>query len=539
MVLAIKLRDNIFVPFSASEEITFGNDYFQAQNIIQNILSYRYGSFVNTDELSFNEFLPKILKTFKPTLAYNLYYMAESLKISSSLDEKNNQNSNLLAANPSVTPEMLLPIENYLNYLGFEINKEPTSRQLKVLETLKGQTIIEQYWLEGETRQMELPKNISPIEPYLTINITDSSNTQFFIAPPQNLQNEYSIDLELNRGFESNQGLGTTIIIFEQTATNKFALLQKKVNMQHLKRINGTSLINSIGQVGASASDHQISTLATIFGNTETGTNQVQGLAPKAKLVVSSLKDVQSQNHEGVDNHLDIEFVENKHKILSILRKVLVDLDVETYKNAIFLFEIETWVPTKKITEDMHLGLYFPVFVISDIVKQINSLTKTKKMIFVGGAGNYTTNFDKKSSNLPWKLLKYDYVDLTKDDSQFLMIGAAQKNRNGYKVHHKSNFCKNMGAYLYTDYNLGENIGEFGGTSGASAIAAGIITNLQGEAIKNGTPLTTKIIREVFNRTFMHKRGDYPKNVLTPKTLAELWTVCQQVMREEAQPMGN
>jgi hypothetical protein len=68
---------------------------------------------------------------------------------------------------------------------------------------------------------------------------------------------------------------------------------------------------------------------------------------------------------------------------------------------------------------------------------------------------------------------------------------------------------------------------DYGFTSGASAIAAGIVAALQAAALRNGKPLTTNDIKAVFKQTF--RAGG--SKLFADTTLAQLWTVCADRLR--------
>lgn len=543
MVLAIKLRDNIFVPQSVIEsgKYLLGLNYALAQNKIKALFGIN-------DELLFEGFLTQISTQFKTDVLFNLYHLVDSLSISELLLANDLSNKNLIATSPSPPPpESFLPIENYLNYLGFEIKKRPNKRQLNLLINLKSQNIISEFWLEGETRQIKGSQDF---------DVRDVFGDSTGIGFPNFAQNEFDsseqllpagIDIDKNNFLKNldyqiheNRGVGATIIIIEADATNKLDKIGNKVNINNF--LNQSASIDSFGDM-ADGSVHQLQTLITLYGDNN---GQITGLVPKANLVICSLRDIRGFNPE--------DFLNRKNDILSLLRKNLFITLKQRRKNTILLLEFETLIPvgpTSTLDNE-----YYPSYIIYDIKKRFDEITIQHNTIVVGGVGNTEKDFNDLNP-IPWKLRGYSYINLTKKDLPFIMVAAVEKvaNNTDFTIEKESNFGKEMDIYMYTNFNIGE-IGRFPGTSGASAATAGIIAFLQGRAfsgiVGNGDmpspnmPIRRKLsiqnVKNIFERTFMSTFPRDPQTKLTHETtglihkttFAELWIQCEIELNRQA-----
>jgi hypothetical protein len=423
-------------------------------------------------------------------------------------------NDSQLASNPDPNSPILRPLVNYLNIFGFEIKKRPNLGQLLILKGLKILNIVQEYWLEGETFRSETFQNIVPL-------LDVGSNY---------LQNFNYLDIP-------DRGSGATLIIIEPDATSDLVKLGEDVNINNF--INGTISLNTLGTMGF-GDIHQNMTLSTLYGDKEL---TLAGLVPKANLVVCSL------NKPALTNDLTLMFKSKKRTILNLLRSVLMEVNASRFQNAVLLFEFETWIPL--IKNEPNTGENFPSFIIWDINNLINSLVTKRNIIVIGGVGDSHKNFDKLNP-FPWEKNRegYSYVDLNQPGLPFIMVSGVDKktNSNEFTINSKSNYGKNVDVYMYTNFNLGKNM-LFGGTSGASAVMAGIVTYLQGKAllknsvnglpdIQNKKPLTTQLLKKLIQNTFMSKfpkanpadLTDKTTELIIPFQFAELWRLCEKLL---------
>lgn len=566
MVLAIKIRDNIFIPQAIidSGKHLLGLHFTVAQNNIK-------GLFTGNDESLFNDFFNKILKVFEPDLVFGLYHLVDSLNISELLIANNLHNQNVIATNPQPRPEMFLPIENYLNYLGFEIKNPPNLLQLGVLVALKSENIISEFWLEGETRQIKSSQDVDKkdvFEDDVIIGIGSNFVQNEFNPLQQLLPAGEAIlenDILKNLDFEKheNRGSGATIILIESDATGDLTVIDDKVNIEHLKKLNA---FDSFGEMSKGGHPHQFQTLITLYGDS---TGDVKGLAPNANLVVCSLRNIEGFKPK--------DFINRKNDLLSRLRQNLfntikkdrnnaLNTPEQGRKNAILLLEFETLIPLGPLFQIE--SEYFPSYIIYDVYKRLKEITNQQNTIVVGGVGNSSKDFNDLDP-FPWKLtlkvksklkllLKdkgYTYIDLTQKDLPFIMVAAVEKNENNsdFTITKESNYGKEMDVYMYTNFNVGRNVDTFKGTSGASAATAGIIAFLQGRALSGFVgnsdlpsptlpkrrKLTIQIIKRVFERTFMKTFPRDIQTLITHKTtglinkttLEELWIECDKELK--------
>jgi hypothetical protein len=503
MVLAIKLRDNIFVPQAIIDKVghLFGENYSAAQNAIR-------GIYPSNDDTSFDGFFNQIISLLNPSLIFNLYHLADSQMIANELIADNNFNNNLLASDPNPDSALKRPLVNFLNAFGFEIKKRPSKAILLILNGLKRIKIIQEFWLEGETFQR-------------------GGFTTASISKNDYLKNLKYLDIP-------NRGEGASIIIIESDATDDLAKIGEEVNIQHF--VTGKIKFDRIG-VMRFGSEHQLLTLKTLYGNKK---NTFEGLVPMANLVMSSLNKVPVQEQK-----LLTIFKAKKQYLLNLLRSILVEIDAQKYQNSVLLLEFETWIPLN--SDEPNMGEIFPSYTIWDVKELLNKLAKKRNIIVVGGAGNSHKNFDKLNPNPSKNAQGYKYVDLNEKELPFIMVGGADKKlpNADFTINKDSNFGKNIDVYMYTDFNLEEKV-KYGGTSGASAATAGIITYLQSKALAqnplspNVKPLTTQMIKEVFRLTFMKNfQKSNPRDltdksiglISTTTTFKDLWGECERQLR--------
>ncbi len=505
MVLAIKLRDNIFVPQIIINNIEniFGENYSIAQSSIRGVYS-------SNDDLSFTNFFNQIINVFTPNLIFNLYHLVDSQIIADELVADKVFNNNQLASNPDPNSLLLRPLINYLNLFGFEIKNRPTRGQLLILKGLKMLNIIQEYWLEGETFRSESFQNNAPL-------LNEGNNY---------LQNFNYLDIP-------DRGAGVSLIIIEPDATKDLEKIKVDVNVDNF--MNGTISLNTLGIMGF-GDIHQNLTLSTLYGDKE---RTLEGLVPKVNLVVCSL------NKPTLTDNLTKMFKSKQRTILNLLRSVLVEVNDKKFQNSVLLFEFETWIPLNK--NEPNTGENFPSFIIWDIKNKIDELVKKRNIIVIGGVGDSHKNFDPA----PWKNRDdYSYVDLNKPGLPFIMVSGVDRksNSNDFTINSKSNYGKNVDVYMYTNFNLGKN-GLFGGTSGASAAMAGVVTYLQGKAllknsdnglpnIQNSRPLTIQVLKKLIQSTFMLKFPrtnptdliDITTGFITPFKFTDLWKFCEKLL---------
>lgn len=521
MVLAIKIRDNIRANRRTVSPITFGENYFDAINSINSIFNI-------FDDLSFSNFANNIFTNFNCLRAYNLYYLADSNIIAETLITQVSYNTNSISADPAITPESLPVVENLLNHFGFEITKYPNKGQFAILENLKNTGIIDYYWIEGDTH---LPLIIKPInytlmpEPSVEIN-----NAGLLMQQENNVTvNDFERDLKISNSI--NRGLGATIITFEEDATDDIAFLRESTQL--LSEFLGNSVFAKIiGQVNRTGKfDHQISTLVSIFGKNSATITQPKlhfnGIATDANVIISSVKPIPVNGD-----------------YMAVVRKKITEIKSNNIVNGILLLEFE--VDIYNGNSKKAIGRY-PISIFNDITRMLSYMTSQNNTIVVMGSGNMGVNFDKLK-NPPWASVKTKYNDLSKNDSSIIMVGATQNNNTDFVANigtlseeNTNNISASLDVYMYTDFaiiGLNNQLMRYGGTSASVALVAGIIAFLQGKTTQNAggnnKPVSTKIIKQVFKNTFL-KKMKFPKNVLTPITLENLWIECQKVMQNPRQ----
>lgn len=525
MNLSIKLYDNIWVTTHISS-ITLSQNYAEARNSVRKIF---YPNQVN--DLIFSEFFAEISSVFNPSFSYNLYYMVNADDITKVIKKgysKKNAGVRRAETNQTETSNKII---NFLNYFGFDINSYPTQEQLAVLKSLKERLIIEYYWVEGiaypESNIAKLNFDVNqPLDFNHEQNIVRVGTDLSENSSNSIIENQFIQDLAMNS--KKNRGLGAKIIILEKYATDRIERLSKNKNLNKKFKKNGVVISINNENNGFIRTDnqiiHQIKTLLTLFASAD-NTNPNNGIVPEADVVLGGLNIADNtQNIMGVT--------------MAELRRLLFKVNNSEFKNSILLFEFVMDVPVSESGMETHA-----VIVIPDILEIISSMTNHENIIVVGGAGNNSTSYDELVNGI-WTLEGFNYTDLSKNIPSFIMIGASvfDEEKNSYVIDQVSNQSKNFDAYLYTDFFVGfpEDDNIFKGTSAAGAVAAGIITYLQANAIqknrkkvrtsiRNQPPLiTTKIIKQIFKQNFMK---NFPLHALTPTTLQKLWTDTQRRMR--------
>jgi hypothetical protein len=520
MILSIKIKDNIHISREKGREINFGGVYFEAQGLIKDVLKI-------DQDTKFEIFANAIFDNFKlskkaSNKAYNLYYHADPMKIAKSLIKIDDFNTNYTRSNPAPMEDGLLSMDNYLNYFGFAIAKFPTKAQFAILNGLKASNIIENYWIEGETFQPDIDgTNLQTVNRSVIPNNLDG---------PSLTLNQFEIDLNYNQ--LKKRGAGATIITFEESATNDLSIISGYNT--HLQGIDNNSLsVSTIGffeeEIGIR---HQLQTLVTLFsknnGNQIIDDFELNGICPEANLIITSV------------------FPLGDNDYLGKIRQILVELLNSELKNAVLLFEFVTNIYDKKDKSIVKTTL--PASVYKDINKQLTLLARAKNFIVIEGAGNLGINFDNanKLNETIWNSDHLNYNNLSINNPFVMMIGATCLDINGKFVFSNTNMSENFDAYMYTEYKtFGKDdlLTSFGGTSGAVAVAAGIVTYLQGRAIQEMTspnldgqiderfrikkPFTVKNIKKAFENTF--KKNLNQGILLTPTTIEALWEECKKI----------
>lgn len=520
MVLAIKIKDDINIPQTAQADFSFGFDYFNAQNQIRSIFSI-------SNDLKFDIFQKSIFEnfTFNPwqtIKAYNLYYLANSQYISNKLQLIKSYNLNLISSDPSVTDEKLIPLENQLNYFGFNIKKYPTKAQFKILNDLKKNNIIESYWIEGDT---SVASEINPISinPIVATNLNTST-----IA--QNLEiNDFEKDF--NYELIQNRGAKADIICFEEDATDDIATInQSNIYLNNFpSNAASFSFLGAIGQNGNY--QHQINTLQILFAKPPLNQTffHLNGICPEANIKFLSVKPMAINNYMGK------------------IRRNLTEISLNPLKNSILFFEFETDIPLK-INRKVSSAGRFPITIYPEINTRLTELTKLNNFIILEGSGNMNIDFDK-IEKAPWNITKgTKYNNLSENNPSIIMVGGVEKgNDNVFKKNGDTNICKSIDVLMYTNLLVKDkenNPIRYSGSSGAVAVTAGIIAYLQGRAIQEMSDPETgglatgfnrtkgvfsiDIIKKLFRKTF---KKDFAEGILlTPFTLEELWQESQKII---------
>lgn len=514
MVLAIKIKDNINVFGLSLSKFNLGFGYIQAQDEIRSIFN------INND-VDFDTFQNSIFNNFefnpaKMIKAYNLYYLANSLEISKKILDTQAFNFNQITTSSTVTDMNLLPLENQLNYFGFNIKKYPNKSQFLVLNDLKTQNIIESYWIEGDTSLPIISKTVSlpPLNPTVA-NALQNDLT--------NVINDYEKDLDYK--LLNNRGLGATIIDFEEDATSDILIINNS-NIFLKNFSEDFSTISFIGNNRNGDFGHQIFTFQVLFAQPDTNEKrfQVNGICPKVNTVISSLKPLLHDDY------------------MASIRNNLTEIQNLNMQNAILLFEFETDINPKKRKSP---NGRFPVTIYPEINNRLEELVKMKNLIILQGSGNIGIDFDALT-NAPWEFKTgAKYNNLKINNPNIIMVGGVKKDFNGvFQKIESSNTSKSMDVLMYSDIllmNLKNIPKRYGGSSAAVAVCAGIVAYLQGRALQGagnspeGLPsgidntkrvLTVKIIKALFQKTFNKERS--AGVLLSPFKLEELWIECQK-----------
>lgn len=462
MVLTIKLRDDIWVS-SDDKAILWNSNYEEARRL----LTKRFNIFGRFG----NNILQNITQSFNPIECYNSYYLVDGIEIAKCINSCKNRT------------------DNFLNYFGLKIKKYPSIEQFTLLEKLRKETVITDYWVEGNVH------NNQPV----------ASNREKSEIPNAN---HYINEFDLTK--KKNRGRGATLITFEADATNDANIL-KQINTYLRSFLKQSSLISIVGEDNQNSiiKDffHQCHSLGTVFAKSYSRRKiKLIGIAPKANLIVCSVRPLENNDEMGM------------------VRKKLIELNKSDLKNAVLLFEFETSVP---FDNNVEKSVFYPINIYKDIAELLKNLKENKNFIIILGSGNGNINFDVKVDR-PWIDRTQTYHDLSINSKSVIMVGATTKDLKGSFVKEPFNQSDNLDAYLYTDFNTGVPLNNHKGTSAAAAIAGGVITYLQGKAIQKGKILTLEIVKEVFKNTFMK---NYPKVVLSPTTLQQLWEECEKQLK--------
>ena len=543
MVLAIKIRDNILVHNkNSAASILFGNDYFNAQTKLNTVFNL-------ADTLSFTFFIEQIANLFHPKRGFALYHLADTVAVADSIIELVKHNKDVLASNPNPTPNTLFPVSNSLNLFGFEIENHPSPLILDALTQLKRklfgklqfqftENIIEYFWIFGD---ITTPSLITPTTPFPS-PIISVGNSLLPADMPMTNKNLFDVQLQLNDC--QNRGQNITIIDIEKDARNGIENLLPSSQLP-IKRNNGTFAQQQ--NDNPNVFNHQLYCLVSIFAKAlPIGKNlnfELNGIAPEANIEFCSINPIDKPSYA-----------------FSKILQILTEIDKRKINNIVLLFEFVVEIP---IPENHNEPSNYPINIFKHITT--NFFDKWEKsgrnITVVIGTGNDHLNFDI-IENLPKPNPKV-YNDLSKNQPNIITVGGANFTGISFAVDRSSAFSKNFDVYMYTNYTTIPDMTSgtdrnFGGTSAAASLTAGIVAFLQSKALEEAnllmpnpnknakSPLTTAIIKQVFKDTFMQniKPAINPAidgyvDVLTPITLENLWKECQKVINPPAQMPNN
>ena len=197
-----------------------------------------------------------------------------------------------------------------------------------------------------------------------------------------------------------------------------------------------------------------------------------------------------------------------------------------------------------------------PLEVLTDMRRNMLACYKKKIVVIqpAGQCGNGGYDLNITFSNIS-HLRGPKYTDFAKPitldpekkpyfGSAAVTIGALDSNN---KILDQANYGNIIDVYLWGEnietitYSPTPNVldeklfGDFGFTSGASAIAAGIVAVLQSQAKSHGKLLTTTQLKDLFDLTFRGGQipgsSSSPDTIFTPITLKDLWYQCTVLLR--------
>lgn len=527
MILSIKLQDKVFVTTS-NKQVRWSPNYDVARGSIESIFKID-----PSNSKKFDFIISKVFEHFSTSDAYNLYYLADAILVVENLINSPKNNYSTLNVNIEINNT---PV-NFLNFFGFEIDEFPNNKQLKILRELKKNNLIEYYWIEEEFQKIssastKIDSDYKPIQ-------NDPKNeikTGFDFSMPLDLFTEQDYIKELQINNVQNRGKGSSIIDFEYIASDNLDVLKRTT---YLKKLTNVNFVGSVGEISQTTIlkelQHQVNTLTILFADTPIEErNKIPGLVPEAKFAIFSL----TNQIEKLNKSIPLQEETSKIRINNLVRKYLAEMGNE-YRNSILLLEFEMQFFLSK-----SLSKTLPIVVCKDIVDVLNK-NKDKNIIAITAAGNQDINFDtfyEREITSRRRYKDFNYIDLKTPNPGFIMIGATTKNRSGKYIidkdrSKKCNFGGGIEAYFYDSIDLRpqnfiNQTGKlFEGTSPAAAIAAGIVTYLQGKALEQSQgakPISVDFVKKLFKNTFMK---NFPLEALSPISLENLWKECISQLR--------
>lgn len=490
ILVVIKLNDNVIISSELAHNLILGDkdDFFDAQTLVINALQ------PDPDLTGFINFLSayKNLGLDQPLAC--LYYLAKKV--------------------PFVTE--IATVGNFLNYFAFTytINNENLANDFSVLHsTLFSLPAVSHWWCESPMQLCEAPT---------------------YPPPPVSPVNLYYDSLKF-QDFSPARGKGVTIIDAEDYGDQP----------QHpylADLLPSRSRVIHPAFTTKGARIHFYKTLGVLFAHPPARSTTssplptnirrpVIGLVPNAELAIMAF------DYTAISDNLDDAFIPN-----FFARKQIPDLLAKTppltNQGNILLFE--RMVPIT-VGNDREYNL--PLEVLPDMRKAMLSCRR-KNIVVIQPSGELNGidfNLDHALQLLLQLLSRQRYTNFntpfTIADGLFtgsvcITVGALG---DGHTILPDTNAGKIVDIYLwgkgiqtltYPDPSIIPDpplFDDYGFTSAASAIAAGITAALQSAAKASDKKLTTTQIKNVFNRTF--RVGGVAFN---PTTLQTLWEECQR-----------
>lgn len=533
MILSIKIKDDIWVS-TRNSNVKLSKNFEESQNSVKTVCKIDY----EKDKI-FDEFISIISNNFKPSVVYNLYHFADAFKVAEiiindykSKAKKYNYTSSAVGQESGLEIETDLIGTNLLNNFCFSISDYPNEIQIGVLNDLKSRKIIDYYWIEGEIKKTIVDKKVGDnynvqnkvkiLPSQVNINQAQIVGDPFIFDVQNPLQipasNNY-IANELGIKLEKNRGAGATIICVEEYAILDLSNWKNKyIGSLWAKSFGG------IDNTFDETKNHQLETLVTLFAKIPLGDtnkiNQPEGIIPEANLVITSLGS-KSESPNFTMKMTEME------KLRDFLLNISLELTKGNFRKSILLFEFSVEI---QLRDNPLEHFFYPLTIDPEINRILNSRTLKNNIIAVTGSGNAAVNFDDRNKNI-WGS-DMSYTDLSINNPGLIVVGDATKNDDVFEIIY--NKSDSLDAYIYTEIGItlmNNQIGSFRGTSASAAIAAGIITFLQGKALSSSQgkkSLTTQMIKNVFKGTFMK---NYPNKILTQTTLRKLWSKCQAELK--------
>ena len=489
ILIIIKLEDNIFIPKSAASKIFLGKDYFKAQRIL-----YDLGRVSTPNPEGFIRFFEKFTELFPDKKLFSLYCLADKVSYT-----KNGQSD-----------------ENFLNYFAFEQQIDNTTPNLGLttafgasglmalsfstkLEKLLALEEINYWWFEGKMSLM-LPNAPSRCT---------EKNTFYNVLR-----------------FADFSGKGKNVKLFD---AEDYGTLD--IKHPYLSKIEKTK-VNLSNTPDENVKAHFYKTLGIIFAQMpERISKKVVGIAPQAQLgilaftipkkISKSFVRTNGEEFALVDNF--IQRAINAHLFKSSIMG----------KGEVVLFERQvTLFVGNNITQN------FPLEVLPDMRRAYLNCAKNDIIVVqpagqnvIDTTGLRNPNLEAAANNImdthKAKIRFYNFSDR----SATILVGAIDKDGKILKHNDTDNMDTNHGpmvdAYLWGEcvesLDTGQGVADYGHTSAASAIMAGIVVALQSKAKSVGKKLNTGQLKAVFARTFRKE-----EQIFVPTTIDVLWQECKK-----------